>query len=330
MRRATKWLVFMLIVTMLTASLLAGAATALAQETEPAAEPEEAAASSANIGVIEALVWDDSINPDNDYSIDELVDGIAVELYSAESAEGPWALVSTQKSGPGGFIGNAITGWFPSNPPVYQHGWVGWRELPVRTDIETYYRLVLVEDGTYKALNGTEREAIFRVNWGQLDVRYYMYYYPMAKDVENSSFQIKSTTATIAGDVWSDASADLIKQWAEKRLEGWTVVLTNWYGRKIASTTTNANGYYQFRGLSPGTYKVWVVGQRKWKQVAPYYKLCTWPPYGCEKGHYTISASRGKYYFNNDFGMLDMRDSIWATLYYGLWWIGLLQYQFTR
>ena len=95
MRPATKWLVFILIVTMLTASLLAGAAPALAQGTEPAAEPVEAASSSANIGAIEALVWDDSINPDNDYSIDELVDGETI------AAEGQTEIDFTVDGDPG-------------------------------------------------------------------------------------------------------------------------------------------------------------------------------------------------------------------------------------
>lgn len=71
-----------------------------------------------------------------------------------------------------------------------------------------------------------------------------------------------------------------------------------------------------------------MAAQSGWKQVCPHYKLLTIPPWGCEKGHYTINVQAGKYYVNNDFGMLSMRDSVWAILYYGLWWIGLLQYQF--
>lgn len=73
---------------------------------------------------------------------------------------------------------------------------------------------------------------------------------------------------------------------------------------------------------------MWVAKKIGWKQVYPYYKLCTWPPFDYEKGHHTIDVKAGNYYVNNDFGMLSMKESIWATLYYGLWWIGLLQYQF--
>jgi hypothetical protein len=177
-------------------------------------------------------------------------------------------------------------------------------------------------NGTFIPLDSGER--IAALNPGNWHVKAYL----PGTFADTPPFEIKSTTAAISGTVWSDANADLSRQNGEFPLEGWTVVLTNRYGTRIASTKSNIYGYYYFQGLKPGTYKVWVVGQRNWKQVAPYYKWYTWPPYGCEKGHHTISAVAGKYYQNCDFGCLDMRDSIWATLYYGLWWLGLLQYQF--
>jgi len=340
MRKATKWVAFMVIVAMVAAALLAGTAAAFAEETQPPAETQDttttvtAAPVVDNLGIVEVLVWDDSINPDGYYSIGELVDGITVNLYRSDMDDarnyGPYTLVGSKKTGPGGF-GPLGTSGPPGQPPVYEHGWAGWNALPVMADRPTKYKMELVLDNTFLPLNGTVSE-VELWDWPLFGL-HYCWYAPTATEPaspEMDGYQIQSTTVTIAGVVWSDASADLIRQWAEKRLSGWTVVLTNKSGKKLASTTTNASGYYQFRGLSPGTYKVWAVGQRNWKLVAPYYKMCTWPPSGCEKGSYTISGKAGKYYFNNDFGFLDMKDSAWAPLYYGLWWIGLLQYQFKR
>jgi hypothetical protein len=332
MRRATKGLVLLLVLTMAAMALLAGTVTALAEEAEPPQETTEATTEAApvirNAGIIEVLVWDDSINPDAEYSDEELVDGITVNLYRSDQNDDrttwtPYTLVGSQKTGIGGY---GVFGYEGDPNPVYQHGWAGWNALPVRTDRPTKYKMELVLDSTFNALNGTVREVEL---WDYFGL-HYKWFAPLASDPDNplSGYQIQSTTVTISGVVWSDANADLTRQWAEQRLSGWTVILTNKYGWKISSTTTNANGYYQFRGLKSGTYKVWVCGQRNWKQVAPYYKLCTWPPWGCEKGHHVIAGQAGNYYVNNDFGLLDMRDSTWSLLYYGLWWVGLLQYQF--
>ncbi len=265
-----------------------------------------------NLGKIESVVWDDAVLAGVKDSKQEGVNGITVNLYSKDSS-GAWQFYGSKKTGAGGFT------W------VVERGWVGWSELPVSTDWRrtTEYRLELVTDNTFVPQGGIERVA--RLNWSNL---YYRWFFEVAENAELRAFQIKSTTVLISGVAWSDANADQVRQWAEPVLSGWTVVLTNSLGRRIASTTTDARGYYQFRGLSPGAYRVWITEKRSWKQVYPYYKLFTWPPFNCEKGHHVIAGQAGKYYVNNDFGMLSMRDSIWATLYYGLWWFGLLQYQF--
>lgn len=265
-----------------------------------------------NIGKIEVAVWDDLILPNVSDPKQEGVDGITVNLYKLDE-DGQWQLYGSKKTGYGGFF------W------VLEHGWAGWSELPVMTDwrATTRYKLQLVTDNTFNPLNGTERIV-------DLDITnlYYRWYFELGEDAKLRAFQISSTTGTISGIVWYDANADQIREWHEPVQSGWTILLTDRYGRKIATTNTDARGYYQFRGLKAGTYKVWVDEVSGWKQVYPYYKLCTWPPFGYEKGHHTITVKAGNYYVNNDFGMLSMRESIWATLYYGLWWIGLLQYQF--
>ncbi len=266
-----------------------------------------------NTGKIEVVVWDDQVLPNVREPKQEGVDGITVNLYKLND-EGGWDLYGSKKTGYGGFF------W------VVEHGWVGWSELPVMTDwrATTRYKLQLVTDNTFLPVNRSE--IIVDLNITNL---YYRWYFELDEnDAELPAFQIRSTTVLISGIVWYDANADLVREWHEPVQAGWTIVLTDQYGRRLATTKTDARGYYQFRGLKPGTYKVWVAEQRGWKQVCPYYKLLTIPPWGCEKGHYTVRGEAGKYYANNDFGMLSMRESIWATLYYGLWWIGLLQYQF--
>jgi len=341
MKRATKWLAFVVIMAMLAAALLALPASAMAEEVQPPGELTG--------GIIEALVWDDLRTPDGVIDYNDLIDGMKVRLWHLQDKkyvpepdpdiqyplrvsyvdifgqtkeavyDGKWVQYGeTKVTGPGGF-------WWGQEATIeYEHGWVGWNNLPLDNYWDTtYYKVELVDDGTYDALNMGER--IAQLNPSNWHSRQYF----AVGDKDLPPFEIKSTTAAISGYVWSDANANLIRQFPEQHLADWTVVLTNRYGSKIASTKTNRYGYYYFRGLQPGTYKVWVVDQRSWNQVAPYYKFCTWPPWGCDKGHYTINGVAGKYYNGKDFGMLDMRDSVWAPLYYALWWVGLLQYQFT-
>jgi len=327
MKRATKWLAFTVIMAMMAAALLAGPASALAQTTTEGVAVESATETApATTGKIEALVWDDSINPDGVYNATELIDGIVVELYKENTEDGTWVLYDKKKTGPGSFL---------HNPAIdYQHGWIGWENLPLDpADPVLYpwgrvtrYKLELVFDNSYKPINGGTR-IVELSPWNF----YWMYFYPMAWYEGWSAPQIQSTSVTISGTVWYDSNCDQIKQWSELLYfpqEGWTVVLTNRYGSKVATAKTNVNGYYYFRGLKAGTYKVWISYRCGWKQVAPYYKFFTWPPWGCEKGSRTVDGAIGKYYNDNDFGMLDMRESVWAPLYYALWWIGLLQYQF--
>jgi hypothetical protein len=308
-------------------------------------------------GIVEAVVWDDFMTPDGVLDYDDLVDGVRVDLYhlankknvgraevgdiEAISAElerneiekyeyqdvvgylwdgdwEPYAPCPSQVTGPGGY-------WLSEEAQIeYQHGWVGWKDLPLDAFWDhTFYKIELFDDGTYDALGSGVRVA--HLNASNSHVREFL---PLGfKDMP--PFEIQSTTAAICGYVWSDANADLQRTFPEKHLADWTVVLTNSRGSKIASAKTNRYGYYYFQGLRPGTtYKVWVENRRLYNQVAPYYRFFTWPPWGCNKGHHTIYTQAGKYYKGYDFGMLDMRDSIWAPLYYALWWVGLLQYQF--
>ncbi|MFW6113659.1 MAG: SdrD B-like domain-containing protein [Actinomycetota bacterium] len=264
-----------------------------------------------NLGKIEALIWDDTITPDGTYSIEELVDGIMVDLYTKED-DGTWTLVDRKATGPGSFTPGM----------EYPHGWVGWDQLPVYVGGTISYKLELVFDDTYEPIGEPTRYA--DLNFGNNN---HVEFFPLAEKPYEPGYQIEITKPVISGYVWWDANADLTRQWAETPYAGWQVVLTNRWGRRIATTETDTNGYYQFRGLDRGTYRVWLKEKRGFKQVCPYHKWITFEPWGCYEGNYKVYAGEVKYYDHNDFGVLDM-DNPRALLYYLLWQYGNAQYQF--
>ncbi|MGE4046591.1 MAG: SdrD B-like domain-containing protein, partial [Acetobacteraceae bacterium] len=64
--------------------------------------------------------------------------------------------------------------------------------------------------------------------------------------------------ATIGNFVWFDCDRDGKQDYGESGISGVTVKLLNANATSVlATTTTNASGYYQFTGLSAGTYQVW-------------------------------------------------------------------------
>ncbi|MBK7307961.1 MAG: carboxypeptidase regulatory-like domain-containing protein [Chitinophagaceae bacterium] len=63
-------------------------------------------------------------------------------------------------------------------------------------------------------------------------------------------------TARLGDKVWFEANADGIQDAGEPGVAGVTVTLYNSGGTAIGTTTTDANGYYQFINLAAGTYSV--------------------------------------------------------------------------
>ncbi|MEP7237313.1 MAG: SdrD B-like domain-containing protein [Ferruginibacter sp.] len=63
-------------------------------------------------------------------------------------------------------------------------------------------------------------------------------------------------TARFGDRVWFDANSNGVQDAAEPDVAGVTVTLYNSGGTAIATTTTNANGYYQFINLAAATYSV--------------------------------------------------------------------------
>jgi len=66
------------------------------------------------------------------------------------------------------------------------------------------------------------------------------------------------TTGSIGNFVWYDCDKDGKQDYGENGLGGVTVKLMNEAGTSVlATTTTSSSGYYNFSGLSAGTYQVW-------------------------------------------------------------------------
>jgi len=71
---------------------------------------------------------------------------------------------------------------------------------------------------------------------------------------------------TISGHVFNDLDGDGVKDSGEPALEGWTVNLA---GPVSKTTTSDSTGYYEFSGLTPGTYTISEVLQDGWVQTGP-------------------------------------------------------------
>ncbi len=70
------------------------------------------------------------------------------------------------------------------------------------------------------------------------------------------TFNLVNNTAAIGDYVWNDGNGNGLQDATESGLSGVQVQLLNSAGTVIATTTSNAVGYYQFTGLAAGTYTV--------------------------------------------------------------------------
>jgi hypothetical protein len=95
----------------------------------------------------------------------------------------------------------------------------------------------------------------------------------------NIEVSINDNDAEIRGLKWNDIDGDAVKDSEEPGLPGWTIYLdTNSNGQldnSETSTTTDANGNYQFTNLRPGIYTVAEVQQPGWKQTFPGVNITT-------------------------------------------------------
>lgn len=81
-----------------------------------------------------------------------------------------------------------------------------------------------------------------------------------------------------------------INQNIEPGLQGWTITLTNTATGVTSTALTDANGFYYFNNLSPGTYTVSEQVQSNWSQTIPG-----------SSGTYTVTLAAGQV-IQKDFG----------------------------
>ncbi|MCS6845325.1 MAG: carboxypeptidase regulatory-like domain-containing protein, partial [Caldilineales bacterium] len=75
----------------------------------------------------------------------------------------------------------------------------------------------------------------------------------------NADFGYRPAASSTVGDrIYLDTNSDGVFDGSDYGIPGVTVVLLDSQGRVIATTVTDANGYYAFPALPAGTYTVWV------------------------------------------------------------------------
>ncbi|MGZ3383732.1 MAG: SdrD B-like domain-containing protein [Isosphaeraceae bacterium] len=83
----------------------------------------------------------------------------------------------------------------------------------------------------------------------------------------------------VTGEVYNDLNGNGNLDPGEPGLLGWTVLLLDPAGNTVASTTSDANGDYEFDNLFPGTFTVEEILQSGWVQTQPvnpnYYSITT-------------------------------------------------------
>ncbi|MFH1366444.1 MAG: SdrD B-like domain-containing protein [Patescibacteria group bacterium] len=92
---------------------------------------------------------------------------------------------------------------------------------------------------------------------------------------------------SISGYKWKDINGNGIWEGGEPALAGWQINLS---GALSASTTTNANGYYEFTNLNPGNYNVSETQKLYWIQTYPANNI------------YDINLSAGQNVTDQNFG----------------------------
>ena len=114
-------------------------------------------------------------------------------------------------------------------------------------------------------------EEITQSGWFQTEPQHPFFYSVTATSgsslsgLDFGNFQLVNVT----GEVYNDLNGNGNLDPGEPGLQGWTVNLLNQAGHLVATTTSDANGDYEFDDLFPGTFSVEEVLQSGWVQTQP-------------------------------------------------------------
>jgi methionine-rich copper-binding protein CopC len=140
-------------------------------------------------------------------------------------------------------------------------------------------------DGTYNFANlgpGTYTiEEVNQTGWYQTQpAQPFVYTIAATSGGSNNALNFGNfQLVNVAGEVYNDLNDNGMLDPGEPGLMGWTVNLFDAAGNMVATTTSDANGNYQFDSLFPGTFTIEEVLQSGWTQTQPvnpdYYTVTT-------------------------------------------------------
>jgi LPXTG-motif cell wall-anchored protein len=198
-------------------------------------------------GVIEAVVRVDE-NCDGEFGWGELVDGVTIRLYLVEENGDLTPVTPPSKiTGPGSGLWVILPGWVI--PVDYPGGHVIWNGLTraYAGKEEATYRIVMEPPEGYTVVgpssyNMTLHNCPWPCFWGWFEFRL-------------------ARTFHINGHKYEDKNCNGVIDAGDTGVPGVEVKLFKWNEGSdtyeyVKSTTTGANGYYEFTGLEDGVYKV--------------------------------------------------------------------------
>ena len=135
------------------------------------------------------------------------------------------------------------------------------------SDENGYYRIDDVEPGTYRVCE--EMQAGWHSDHPCVEGIAILAGATTTQDFHNRQAEPPAGTGAIRGVKFHDLNGNGRRDPGEPGLPGWEIILEDLEGNRLAGTTTDASGHYEFVGLEPGAYRVDEVLQAGWRQTAP-------------------------------------------------------------